>query len=91
LNSKVQPKAADVKSKIQAAFHRHASLDASHVNVGVSEGSISLTGEVSSWREREDAERAAWAASGVTRVENRLASHRTSNESFRPAATAKLL
>lgn len=72
---KAQPKAADVKSKIQAAFQRHASLDARHVNVAVTDGSIFLTGDVNSWREREDAERAAWAAPGVTRVENRLAVH----------------
>jgi osmotically-inducible protein OsmY len=72
---KEQPKAADIKSKIQAAFQRHASLDARHVNVAVTDGSIFLTGEVNSWREREDAERAAWAAPGVTRVENSLAVH----------------
>jgi len=68
-------KVGDVQSKIQQAFHRHATLDANKVNVAVSDGSITLTGEVRSWQEHDDAEQAAWAAPGVTRVQNMLSVH----------------
>jgi osmotically-inducible protein OsmY len=34
-----------------------------------------LNGTVSSWREREDAESAAWAAPGVAHVKNLLSVH----------------
>lgn len=72
---KPQVRAGDVKSKIQQAFHRHATLDANKVNIAVAGGEITLTGEVSSWYERDEAERAAWAAPGVTRVQNTLSVH----------------
>lgn len=65
-------KVGDVKSKIQQAFHRHATLDANKVNVAITDGSIILTGEVGSWHEHDEAETAAWAAPGVTRVQNLL-------------------
>jgi len=72
---KPQARAGDVRAKIQKAFHRHATLDANKVNVAVADGAITLSGEVSSWHERDEAESAAWAAPGVTRVDNQLAVH----------------
>lgn len=66
-------KAGDVQSKIEAAFKRSAEIDARRVNVTASDGKIVLTGNVRSWAERQEAERAAWAAPGVTRVEDRIA------------------
>lgn len=69
---KPQARAGDVESKIQQAFHRHATLDANKVNVAVTDGSVTLTGEVSSWYEHDEAAQAAWAAPGVTRVQNML-------------------
>jgi osmotically-inducible protein OsmY len=33
---------------------------------------VVLRGTVRSWAERQEAERAAWAAPGVTRVDNRI-------------------
>ena len=38
----------------------------------VENGVVTLEGEVPSWQEREDAESAAWAAPGISKVEDRL-------------------
>ncbi len=65
-------KAKDVKQKIQSAFERLASLDAKDIKVNVDDSAVILHGTVHSWREKDDAAVAAWAAPGVTRVENKL-------------------
>ncbi len=65
-------KVADVKHKIEAAFQRHASLDAKDIEVKVEESTVTLKGHVHSWQEHADAAYAAWAAPGVANVENRL-------------------
>lgn len=62
----------DVRQKIVAAFHRSATLDAQRIQVEIRGSSVILTGEVRSWAERDDAEKAAWNAQGVTDVENNL-------------------
>lgn len=62
----------EVKEKINAAFQRHASLDASHIHAGTIGNKVILTGTVRSLAEKNDAEDAAWAAPGVTMVENKL-------------------
>lgn len=59
-----------VKADIDAALHRCADIDARHVHVAVEGPVVRLSGEVASWHEKHEAERAAWAATGVTRVEN---------------------
>jgi osmotically-inducible protein OsmY len=66
-------KPLDVRDKIEAAFKRSAEIDARRVNVTAQEGKVILSGNVHSWAERKEAERAAWAAPGVTQVEDRLA------------------
>lgn len=63
----------DVASKIEAAFRRSAEVDARRITVTTQDGRIVLSGNVRSWAERQEAERAAWAAPGVTYVDDRLA------------------
>lgn len=65
-------KMADVKQKIEDAFQRQARLDAKDIEIRVNESRITLKGHVHSWREKDDAARAAWAAPGVAAVENQL-------------------
>jgi len=66
----VSPKinAFSVKSKIEDAFKRNAEIDAEHFEVDAMGSSVSLRGIVRSLAERNEAERVAWAAPGVTNV-----------------------
>lgn len=70
----VEPHAekAAVKGQIEAALIRNARLDAGNVRVEVRGERVILRGTVQSWIEREEAERAAWASSGVGDVDNEL-------------------
>jgi osmotically-inducible protein OsmY len=70
---KSRVKAADVKAEIEAAFRRSAEIDARRINVTAANGTVILSGNVHSWSERRQAERAAWAAPGVIQVDDRLA------------------
>jgi osmotically-inducible protein OsmY len=65
--------ATEVKSRIEAAFRRSAELDAKAVRVETHNSKVRLRGDVHSWSERQEAERSAWAAPGVTQVENLIA------------------
>ena len=65
--------AADVKERITDALKRHAEVEASHVRVNVGEGGgVSLEGKVGSWDERRAVVYAAWSATGVRTVDDRM-------------------
>jgi osmotically-inducible protein OsmY len=70
LKPRVQP--SEIQRKIQEAFRRNAEIDANRITVEAHGGEVVLKGTVRSWIEREEAERAAWAAPGVTKVEDRI-------------------
>lgn len=62
----------EIKRKIEEAFRRSAEIDASRITVEANGGEVVLRGTVRSWAERQEAERAAWKAPGVVKVDNRI-------------------
>lgn len=62
----------DVKTKIEAALQRRAHFDTKAIMVGVDRGTVTLSGVVESWAERETVEHAAWSAPGVHKVVDNL-------------------
>jgi osmotically-inducible protein OsmY len=70
----VKPAASpsDLKRKIQDALVRNAQIDADGITVEVEGSKTILKGKVRSWAEREEAERVAWLAPGITSVDNRI-------------------
>jgi osmotically-inducible protein OsmY len=64
--------ASELKKKIEDALVRNAEIDANKITVEVQGSKAILKGSVRSWAEREEAERVAWSAPGITEVENRI-------------------
>jgi osmotically-inducible protein OsmY len=62
----------EIKRRIEEAFRRSAEIDASRITVETNGGEVVLRGTVRSWAERQEAERAAWKAPGVVKVDNRI-------------------
>ena len=69
---KPQVKPSDIQRKIQEAFKRSAEVDANRITVEANGSEVVLKGTVRSWIEREEAERVAWSAPGITKVEDRI-------------------
>jgi osmotically-inducible protein OsmY len=69
---KKAPSTADVRERIVAAFKRSADLDASTITVVTDGDTVRLGGKVHAWYERQIAERAAWAAPGVNKIEDNI-------------------
>jgi osmotically-inducible protein OsmY len=61
-----------VKDKIEEAFRRNAEIDARRLMITAHDTTVELWGNVRSWTEKREAERAAWAAPGVTAVNSHL-------------------
>lgn len=70
----VKPRVAptEIRRKIEEALRRAAELDASRITVETTGNEVILRGTVRSWAERQEAERAAWSAPGVAKVDNRI-------------------
>ena len=65
-------KPENIKDKIAAAFVRNATIDSEKISVEIVGSKVILHGVVRSMAEHDDAENAAWAAPGVTLVQNDL-------------------
>jgi osmotically-inducible protein OsmY len=63
---------ADVTGRIERAFERNAQIEADALSVEAIDGTVTLTGNVASWVEHDAALDAAWAAPGVTEVNDEL-------------------
>jgi osmotically-inducible protein OsmY len=69
---KKTPSSFDVRSRIVDALKRTADIDASTITVVTEGDTVKLGGKVHANYERRIAERAAWAAPGVNRIEDNI-------------------
>lgn len=71
---KVHPRitSGDIRSRIRKSMERTAMEDSESVTVSVYGSEVVLSGDVRTWKEREDAVRSAWSAPGVTKVVNNI-------------------
>jgi osmotically-inducible protein OsmY len=71
---KIKPKdsAPVIEFEIERALERNALLDDSDIEVAVTGNKVTLRGTVSNYSQREEAVRIAWAAAGVSSVDDQL-------------------
>lgn len=67
------PSAVDIKEAIEQRLRRNAALDANRLTVETKDGTVTLTGLVSSWAAHDEAVAAAWATPNVTKVNDLIA------------------
>jgi len=63
---------SELKQKIERALVRSAETDAQHITVEVNGTKVILKGTVRAYAEKQEAERVAWSAPGVSSVDNRI-------------------
>jgi osmotically-inducible protein OsmY len=61
------------KKDVEDAIGRSWSVDNSDINVSVSGTTVTLTGTVDSWYQKDEAGRIAWDTLGIWHVKNELA------------------
>jgi osmotically-inducible protein OsmY len=73
-NIKIKSESHDAieKKEVEAAIGRSWSVDDSDINVSVSGTTVTLTGMVSSWYQKDEAGRIAWNTPGIWNVKNEL-------------------
>ncbi len=69
---KSESKEAIEAKDIRNALDRHWSINADDITVNVSGTEVTLTGTVTSWYQKQEAEKIAWKAKGVGSVDNEL-------------------
>ena len=74
-NIKIKSESHDAieKKDVEEAIARSWSVDDSDISVSVSGTTVTLTGTVSSWYQRDEAGRIAWKTPGIWSVKNELA------------------
>jgi osmotically-inducible protein OsmY len=74
-NIKIKSESHDAieKKDVENAIGRSWSVDDSDINVSVSGTTVTLTGTVNSWYQKEEAGRIAWNTPGIWHVKNELA------------------
>jgi osmotically-inducible protein OsmY len=76
-NIRIQSESKDriEKSSIENALARNWSIDGATIAVKVKDNDVTLSGSVTSYYQKDEAERIAWNAPGITSVSNELELH----------------
>jgi osmotically-inducible protein OsmY len=70
VTSDVKP--ISIREAITKAFNRDSEIEADGIDIATEGSSVTLSGKIKTWGERDRAGTAAWNAPGVTTVDNKL-------------------